>query len=131
VRPGTRRRASKPLKNAHAFHLIAEVHSGHCPCAWPYLTCHYATSNVLPYLFGGIVSLGLLLIAGVKIVLALWVWLLALLWASAVLLVKMKFRTLGEEIEHYRAAHATLLCGLPYLRKRNELRDAAAGTCEI
>jgi len=81
--------------------------------------CYY----VLPYIFGGLLTLGLLMIAGVKILFALWVWLFALLWASAVFFVKMKFRTLGEEIEHYRAAHATLLCGLPYLRRRNQLRD--------
>ena len=86
------------------------------------LFCYY----VLPYLFGGIVMLGLLLFAGVKIIFAFWVWVFALLWASAVFIVKMKFRSIGEEIEHYRAAHATLLCGLPYRRKRNELREALA-----
>jgi len=91
------------------------------------LFCYY----VLPYLFGGIVSLGLFLVAGVKIVFALWAWLVALLWASAVFFVKMKFRKLGEEIEHYRAAHATLLCGLPYRRRRNELREAFAADNEI
>lgn len=85
--------------------------------------CYY----VLPYLFGGLVSLGLLLFAGVEVMFALWVSLVALLWASAVFFVKMKFRSLGEEIEHHRAAHATLLCGLPYRRKRNELREAFAG----
>jgi hypothetical protein len=86
------------------------------------LLCYY----VLPYVFGGLVSLGLLLITGVKVLVALWVWLVALLWASAVLFVKMKYHKLGEEIEHYRAAHATLLCGLPYRRKRKELREAFA-----
>ena len=86
------------------------------------LFCYY----VLPYLFGGVVMLGLLLLAGVKIIFAFWVWVFALLWASAVFIVKMKFRSIGEEIEHYRAAHATLLCGLPYRRKRNELREALA-----
>lgn len=90
------------------------------------LFCYY----VLPYLFGGIVSFGLLLVAGVKVLLVSWVWLVALLWASAVFFVKMKFRSLGEEIEHHRAAHATLLCGLPYRRKRNELREAV-GAGEI
>ena len=57
--------------------------------------------------------------------------LFALVWASAVLFVKMKFRKLGEEIEHYRAAHTILLFGGPYRRKRNELREAFAGDGEI
>jgi hypothetical protein len=91
------------------------------------LFCYY----VLPYVFGGLVSLALLLAVGVKILLTWWVWIAALLWASAVFIVKLKFRKLGEEIEHYRAAHVTLLCGVPYRRKRNELREAIAGDCEI
>jgi len=86
------------------------------------LFCYY----VLPYLFGGLVSLGLLLFAGIELLFVLWVWLIGLLWASAVFLVKMKYRKIGEEVEHYRAAHATLLCGIPYLRKRNALREAFA-----
>jgi len=90
------------------------------------LFCYY----VLPYVFGGLVTLGLLMVVGAKILFALWFWLVALLWASAVLLVKMKFRKIGEEIEHYRAAHATLLCGLPYRRKRNQLRDMLAAEGE-
>ena len=91
------------------------------------LFCYY----VLPYLFGGLVVLGLLFFAGVKIFFAFWVWAFALLWASAVFFIKMKFRSIGEEIEHYRAAHATLLCGLPYRRKRNELREAFALDTEL
>ena len=86
------------------------------------LFCYY----VMPYVFGGLVSLGFLLVAGVKVLLALWVWLVALLWASAVLFVKMKFRKLGAEIEHYRAAHVILLCGAPYRRKRDELHGTLA-----
>ena len=86
------------------------------------LFCYY----VMPYVFGGLVLLGLLLVAGVKILLTVWVWLVALLWASAVLMVKMKFRKLGAEIEHYRAAHAIILCGAPYRRKRDELLDGFA-----
>jgi hypothetical protein len=82
------------------------------------LFCYY----MLPYLFGGLVALVLLMFAGVKIVLALWLWIVTLLWASAVLFVKMRFRQLGEEIEHYRAAHATLLFGIPYRRRRDQLR---------
>lgn len=85
--------------------------------------CYY----VLPYVFGGLVTLALLLAVGVKILFAWWVFIVALLWASAVFLVKLKFRKLGEEIEHYRAAHATLLCGVPYRRKRNELREVFVG----
>lgn len=83
------------------------------------LFCYY----VLPYLFGGLVSIGLLMVAGVKILLFSWVWLLALLWASAVFFVRMKFRKLGKEIDHYRAAHATLLCGIPYRRRRNQILE--------
>ncbi len=86
------------------------------------LFCYY----VLPYLFGGLVSLGLFLFAGIELLFVLWVWFVGLLWASAVFFVKMKYRKLGEEVEHYRAAHATLLCGIPYRRKRNELREAFA-----
>ncbi len=86
------------------------------------LFCYY----VLPYVFGGLVSLGLLMFAGVKVLFALWVWLVALLWASAMWFVKMKFRKLGSEIEHYRAAHVILLCGAPYRRKRNELHGTFA-----
>ncbi len=89
--------------------------------------CYY----VLPYVFGGLVTLGLLVFAGVKIIFALWVWCIALLWASAVFFVRMKFRKIGEEIEHYRAAHVTLLCGIPYRRRRNEMREALAAEGEI
>ena len=91
------------------------------------LFCYY----VMPYVFGGLVSLGLFLVAGIELLFVLWVWFVALLWASAVFFVKMKYRQLGEEIEHYRAAHATLLCGIPYRRKRNELREAYAIEGEI
>lgn len=91
------------------------------------LFCYY----VLPYVFGGFVTLGLLLVAGVKVLLALWVWLFALAWASAVLFVKMKFRQLGAEIEHYQAAHTVLSCGAPYRRKRSELRQAFAMESEL
>ncbi len=91
------------------------------------LFCYY----VLPYVFGGLVAITLLFIAGAKILLAFWIWCVALLWASAVLFVKMKFRKLGEEVEHYRAAHAILLCGIPYRRKRDELREAFVGEDEI
>ena len=91
------------------------------------LFCYY----VLPYVFGGLVIFALLLVTGVKILFALWAWLLTLLWASAVFFIKMRFRKLGEEIEHYRAAHAILLCGVPYRRKRNELREVSVTPSEI
>ena len=91
------------------------------------LFCYY----LLPYVFGGLVAAILLVLTGVKILLALWAWCLALLWASAVVFVKMKFRHMGEEIEHYRAAHTILLFGSPYRRKRNELREAFANEGEI
>ena len=91
------------------------------------LFCYY----VLPYVFGGLVALLFLICTGVKILFALWAWLVTLLWASAVLAVKMRFRRLGEEIEHYRAAHTVLLCGVPYRRKRDELRRALAAAGEV
>lgn len=91
------------------------------------LFCYY----VLPYVFGGLLALALLVVSGAKILLALWLWCFALLWASAVFFVKMKFRKLGEDIEHYRAAHTLLLCGIPYRRKRNQLREVFAADAEI
>lgn len=90
------------------------------------LFCYY----VLPYLFGGLVMLSLLVLTGVKLILTGWVWVFAVLWASAVFVVKMMFRKLGEEVEHYRAAHAALLFGAPYRRRRNELRESFAGSAD-
>ena len=90
------------------------------------LFCYY----VLPYVFGGLVVLTLLLLTGVKLIMTWWVWLFTALWASAVLTVKMLFRKMGDEIEHYRAAHVTLLFGLPYRRRRDELQNALAGDVE-
>ena len=86
------------------------------------LFCYY----VLPYVFGGLATVVLLVLVGVKIIFTWWAWLIALVWASAVFTVKLLFRKMGHEIEHYRAAHVTLLCGIPYRRKRNELREAFA-----
>ncbi len=48
------------------------------------LFCYY----VMPYVFGGLVSLGLFLVAGIELLFVLWVWFVALLWASAVRLRK-------------------------------------------
>lgn len=91
------------------------------------LFCYY----VLPYVFGGLLTFTLLFITGVNLLFALWTWLVTLLWASAVLFVKMRFRKLGEEIEHYRAAHAILLCGIPYRRKRDAMREALIVSGEV
>ena len=44
------------------------------------LFCYY----ILPYVFGGLVTIALLFVAGVKVLFALWLWLVAVLWASAV-----------------------------------------------
>lgn len=78
---------------------------------------------VMPYVFGGVISLGLLFFTGAKVLFALWAWVLTMAWVSAVVFAKIKFRKLGAEIEHYRAAHAVLLCGAPYRRKRDELQQ--------
>lgn len=87
------------------------------------LFCYY----VVPYALMGLVSVGLLMLAGVNVLFSWWLWVVTLLWASAVFLVKFKFRKIGEEIEHYRAAHATFLCGAPYRRRRNQLLQACTG----
>jgi hypothetical protein len=84
------------------------------------LFCYY----VLPYVFGGLATVILLVLAGVKIFFTWWAWGIAVLWAAAVFAVKLLFRKMGEEIEHYRAAHVTLLCGAPYRRRRNEKEEA-------
>jgi hypothetical protein len=86
------------------------------------LFCYY----VLPYLFGGLVSLTVFVLAGVQILLSWWVWLAALLWASAVCLAKAQFRKIGADVEHHHAAQTVLLCGAPYRRKRAEMREALA-----
>lgn len=86
------------------------------------LFCYY----VVPYTLMGLVTLGLLVLVGVNVLFSWWLWLVTLLWASAVCLVKFKFRKIGENIEHYRAAHATLLCGAPYRRRRKELLQLCA-----
>ncbi len=91
------------------------------------LFCYY----VLPYVFGGLATMVLLVLAGVKIFFTWWAWAIALVWATAVFAVKLLFRKLGEEIEHHHAAHATLLFGIPYRRRRNELRETFAAEAEI
>ncbi len=91
------------------------------------LFCYY----VLPYVFGGLATMVLLVLVGVKIFFTWWAWAIALVWATAVFAVKLLFRKLGEEIEHYHAAHATLLFGAPYRRRRNELRETFAAEADI
>jgi hypothetical protein len=86
------------------------------------LFCYY----VLPYLFGAVISVGLAIIAGVQFLFTWWVWLFSLVWATAVYFVRMKFRQLGEDVEHYRAAHATLLGGLPYRRMKQQRECVAS-----
>ena len=61
----------------------------------------------------------LALIVGIKLFFTWWIWLATLIWASAVYFMKMKFSALGEEIEHYRAANAVLLGGLPYQKSKS------------
>jgi hypothetical protein len=82
--------------------------------------CYY----VLPYAFAAVVSVTLAVLAGINIIFSWWVWVLGLLWAAAVHLMRMKFRNLGEEIEHHHAAHATLLIGLPLQRRKNQLAES-------
>lgn len=91
------------------------------------LFCYY----VLPYVFGGLATMTLLVLAGFKIFFTWWAWVIALVWASAVFVVRMLFRKLGEEVEHHHAANATLLFGAPYRRKRNEVREIFAAEGEM
>lgn len=83
------------------------------------LFCYY----LLPYAFAAVVTVLLGLLAGINIFFSWWVWAIGLVWASIVHLVRMKFRDLGEDVEHYHAAHATLLMGLPLQRRMRQLTD--------
>ncbi len=76
---------------------------------------------LLPYLFGGIALLTLGLFSETGILMSWWLWLPALLWAVLVHLIRRKFRALGLNIEHHHAAHAVLLAGIPYRRKKKQL----------
>ena len=87
--------------------------------------CYY----VLPYLFGGIVMVAVAILAGAKILLTWWVWLFALIWASSVHFIRKQLKTLGVEVEHYRAANFMLLAGIPFHRKRNQLKGTLAEEC--
>ena len=86
------------------------------------LFCYY----VLPYVFGGLLMLALLLLTGVKMIMTWWVWLFALVWATSVHYVRSKLRDLGHEIEHYHAAHIMLLAGIPFHRRKNRLQSENA-----
>jgi hypothetical protein len=85
--------------------------------------CYY----VMPYVFGGVVVLLLSMVAGLQLIFSWWIWIVGFVWASAVYLMKVKFRELGDEVEHYRAAHATLLGGFTYRRRKNQIAVALAG----
>ena len=84
------------------------------------LFCYY----VLPYAFAVVVTVLLGLLIGINILFSWWVWVIGLVWASTVHLVRMKFRTLGVEVEHHHAAHATLLMGLPLQRCMNQSAES-------
>lgn len=81
--------------------------------------CYY----VLPYSFGAIATLALAIFAGVQILFTWWVWLAALVWAASVHFIRMKFRAIGMDVEHYRAANAALLAGMPYHRMKNRIAN--------
>ncbi|MEN8686552.1 MAG: hypothetical protein PVJ25_07945 [Desulfuromonadales bacterium] len=82
--------------------------------------CYY----VLPYAFAAVLASLLALLAGVNVVFSWWVWLVGLLWAASVHIIRMKFRALGEDVEHHHAAHATLLAGWPLQRRRSQLAES-------
>lgn len=83
------------------------------------LFCYY----ILPYAFAFVVSVLMAVIAGVNILFSWWAWAIGLIWASAVHIIRMKFRALGDEVEHHHAAHATLLAGWPLQRRRNQVAE--------
>ena len=85
--------------------------------------CYY----VMPYILGGVLALLMAMAAGLHFFFAWWVWTVAFVWAATVYLMRIKFRNLGDDVEHYRAAHATILGGLPYHRRKNQLEEALAG----
>ena len=76
---------------------------------------------LLPSLFGGVAMLALALLVGTEIILAWWVWLIALCWASSVYFIRKKLKNLGHDVEHYHAANMMLLAGIPYHRKKRQL----------
>ena len=78
--------------------------------------CYY----VLPYAFAVVVTVFLGLLAGINILFSWWVWVIGFVWASTVHLVRMRFRSLGMDVEHHHAAHAILLMGLPLQRHMNK-----------
>ena len=86
--------------------------------------CYY----VFPYIFGAVVCLLAAIFLGSQTLLTWWMWVIGAVWAGAVFGVRAMFRAIGEELEHYKAAHATLLGGFPYFRLRK--RKALLLECE-
>jgi len=82
--------------------------------------CYY----ILPYAFAAVLTVTMAVLAGINVVFSWWVWTIGLIWAAAVHLIRMKFRDLGEDIEHHHAAHATLLAGWPLQRRRSQLAES-------
>jgi len=82
--------------------------------------CYY----VLPYAFAAVLASFIAVLAGVNVVFSWWVWVVGLIWAVSVHFIRMKFRDLGEDVEHHHAAHATLLAGWPLQRRRNQLAES-------
>ena len=78
------------------------------------LVCYY----VLPYVFGAVICLFGTIILGSQTFLTWWMCVIGAIWAGAVFGVRAMFRAIGEEIEHYKAAHVTLLGWVPYFRLR-------------
>jgi heme/copper-type cytochrome/quinol oxidase subunit 2 len=82
--------------------------------------CYY----VLPYAFAAVLASGIAVLVGVNIVFSWWIWVVGLIWAAAVHIIRMKFRELGEDVEHHHAAHAILLAGWPLQRRRSQLAES-------
>ncbi len=82
--------------------------------------CYY----VLPYAFAAVLASCIAVLVGVNVVFSWWIWVVGLIWAAAVHIIRMKFRELGEDVEHHHAAHATLLAGWPLQRRRSQLAES-------
>ena len=82
--------------------------------------CYY----IMPYAFAAVVAVFMAVLVGVNVLFSWWVWALGILWAAVVHIVRMKFRDLGEEVEHHHAAHATLLVRWPLQRRRSQLAES-------
>ena len=82
--------------------------------------CYY----ILPYALAALVASCLAFIAGADVVFSWWVWVVGLIWAVAVHVIRMKYRELGEDVEHHHAAHTTLLAGWPLQRRKSQLAES-------